>query len=107
MTKFDRKLMLEILRHIDRNWDGMSYDIMWDLCDVMRKGEHPSSADIVDKKMQELVAKNMFNHEKTYEGIWDIYEYLLNNGQEVAADSLRLTLMNLRNKGLATKAELN
>lgn len=107
MTTFDRNMMLKLLRQLDKNWEGMTYDIIWDLCDVMRKGGHTASADIVDNKMQRLVATNLFNHEKTYEGIWDIYQFLQTNGHSVAADSLRIALENLRDKGIATKPELN
>ena len=99
--------MLQILRQIDANHDGMSYDIMWDLCEVMRESGQVASADLIDKKMMQLVAKNMLNHEKNYEGMCDIYELLLAEGHQIAADSFKATLENLARMGMATKPELN
>lgn len=107
MKLFDKNTIIETLRRLDLNTEGMSYDIMRDLGDVLKKGGHIESANVIDLKMQQLVAKNLFNHEKTYEGIADLYDYLLKNKYVVAAESFRLTLQNLKRVGFATRADLN
>ncbi len=107
MQDFDEKTMIDLLRQLDQNWDGMSYDVIWDLCDIMKKGQYMESAEIIDLKMQELVSKNMFNHEATYKGIWEIYQYLIEHEHHVTADSLRMTLLGLKEKGFAVKPNLN
>lgn len=99
--------MVEILKGLDANYEGMSYDIMWDICETLREQNLNEEAEIIDKKMQQLVAQNLFNHQKTYEGIWDIFQYLIANNHQLAADILRFVLEDLKAKGMATKAELN
>lgn len=107
MELFDKNTIIETLRRLDLNSEGLSYDIMKDLCEVLKKGGHVESANVIDLKMQQLVATNMFQHEKTYQGIAELYDYLIKNQHIVAAESFRLTLQNLKRIGFATKPELN
>lgn len=107
MPAFNRTILVEILEGLDANYEGMSYDIMWDICKKLREENLNESAEIIDKMMQKLVAKNLFNHQITYEGIWDIYKYLIAKDYRVAADMLRFVFEDLKAKGMATKPELN
>jgi len=66
-TKF-----VKILRNLDRNCEGLSYEVIRDMVEVLRKNGEIKPANFMEQQMIEIVRKNLFNHEQTYADLWEL-----------------------------------
>lgn len=101
-TKF-----VKILRNLDRNWDGLSYDVIRDMVEVLRKNGEIKPANFMEQKMIEIVGNNLFNHEQTYNDLWALCHFMSHGEYKIVSQTFVQTLENLDEKGLAGTAELN
>ena len=69
MTKLK---FVQILRNLDRNCEGLSYDVIRDMVEVLRKNGEIKPANFMEQQMIEIVGKNLFNNEQTYADLWEL-----------------------------------
>jgi hypothetical protein len=69
MTKLK---FVQILRNLDRNCEGLSYDVIRDMVEVLRKNGEIKPANFMEQQMIEIVGKNLFNHEQTYADLCEL-----------------------------------